>query len=117
MSERLTKSQIAHLDELMARAQEKRKRGVPVQSIEEIEHKLSKLVPNRFVSIEWKQRAYVNRPDHIKPMADEVKVYVEGGYWFYGSTLQQVITKVREWVERMAKTSNDDYIGNEGFKA
>lgn len=66
-------------------------------SIDEAKRELARLVTGKFIAITITQHAFVNQPHQVEMKPDTAEVYIEGGYWFRGSTVSECVEKVKEW--------------------
>lgn len=66
-------------------------------SIVEAKQEVARLVTGKFIAIKSTQYAFVNQPHQVEMKTDEAEIYVEGGYWFRGSTINECVAKVKEW--------------------
>lgn len=66
-------------------------------SIEEAKRKVARLVTGKFIALRITEHAFVNQPHQVEAKPNEAEIYIEGGYWFRGSTISECVDKVKEW--------------------
>lgn len=69
-------------------------------SVDEAKRELAHLVTGKFIAITATQHAFVNQPPAVDTKPDKAEIYIEGGYWFRGSTISECVAKVNSWVKR-----------------
>lgn len=86
-------------------AQSSRRRSRPVGkvvivsniSMAEAKKEVERLVTGKFIAMKSTQYAFVNHLRQAEMKTDEAEIYIEGGYWFRGSTISECVAKVKEW--------------------
>lgn len=66
-------------------------------TVEQTIKELRRIIPDLWARAVVHLHSEMNRPDFVLKTVNSAEIYIEGGYFFRGSTLNECMAQVREW--------------------